>query len=302
MEIDSFSKLDPIARKTLEAFFDHQDLLDAYRLVREKKISISFRKGDFSGYFVVSGIITDGSVLESRISCKSVDGQESKEVNGHCSCLQWKESAHCSHVASLFIKFLLQKREVSGLPSKNIGLSNIENAVRVGEYGTIITGPDKFQGSKARGHSTYFVHQYCLTDQNIVPFPLPCAFQGQIIIRLYPTYKFHIRDQYDEDAPSPELLTPRFSYITKEGNQIDEVSIFETLYLFDWINGESYYLPKEFVDFIKTIEAYPKGLTINNYLRLTRRLRSNGIVTLMLEGTDLSKVPTLRSVPKNFYR
>ena len=291
-------KLDSNTKQILGAFFDRRDVLEAYRFIEEERINISFRKGDVFNYFIVSGIVRDDSIVEGRISCKTREGR--REIQSQCSCLKWTAEEHCSHVASLFIKFHLQDQATQNLPKRKRDSTILGRPAGVGEYGTVIAGPERLQGMEQ--NLAAFAPQpddisqsYFLVNQTRVPLPFPKAFQGKICIKLCPTYKFYIRNQIEtspgEALPDSNLLTARFSYITVEGKQVDEVNLFDCLYLFDWVHSDCYHLPRSFVDFIKIVRKHPEGMTINDYLRLTRSVRSSDIVSLSLEDANLAEIP-----------
>ena len=288
--------LDSNAQHTLGVFFNQQDIQEGFRLIKEEKLNISFRKGNLSSYFIVSGIIQEGSVIESRISCKSRNGH--KKIQSQCSCSQWTAEGHCSHVVSLFIEFHLQNNGMKNIPRPHPDLDIPENIARVAEYGTIIGGPEKFLGIKSKGGLTYFAHQYLLTNNLKVPFPLPKTLDGHIGIKLGPAGNPEEKGEKSNEEYSENLLTAHFSYITPQGETIPEVSLFESLYLFDWAHGDSYYLPQSLAHFIQIVRNCPNGLSINDYLRLTQELRHSQLVVLSLGETNLSEIPQVKVRPQ----
>ncbi|MCY4644232.1 MAG: DEAD/DEAH box helicase [Bacteriovoracales bacterium] len=273
----SYSGLDPKVQKILSTFFDSRDIQKAFRFIEDDKIDISFFKGDPSSYFIVSGLIKDTSMVEGRISFKSKEGH--KQIQGQCTCSKWAESGRCPHMASLFIKFHLKKS--SAHPQRDFQSSMFENTVWVEEYGTIITDPKSFHGAgRSKGHSTYFAHQYLLTDRRRVSFPLPLPFSGKIGIEVSSTKAF-----------------PKFFFITKEGARITHISLFETLYLFDWVHGISYSLPNDFMAFIKRIYLLGNDVCANDYLRSSKELRARDLVEFVVGDRDLRQVPRLKVTP-----
>ena len=94
------------------------------------------------------------------------------------------------------------------------------------------------------------------------------------------------------------LLTARFSYITTQGETINEVSLFESLYLFDWAHGDSYYLPQPLAHFVQIVRNNPNGLCVNDYLRLTQELRHSQLVVLSVGKVDLDKIPQIKVKPQ----
>ena len=276
-------KLSIETREFLQFFFRYKDLCEAFRLAEEGKISISFCKGEPSGYFVISGIMRDRSRVEARVSSKIVS--EKRVIQSRCNCSLWTQEKHCVHVASLCIKFYLQSIEYGDDTFSKEKFPYIEDLARVREYGTIIDSPDLLEGVRGGNYATWFTYRYLLSDQSHIFFPLPVEFKGKIYIEL---------------SQTQEAGVAKFSYITDQGERIEKISIFGALYLFDWERGQSYSLPPSIADFFKAINLYPHELNINDYLRLTYLLREKDLVVIELDGVILDQASLLRSSPSIF--
>ena len=178
MILDSF---DLATQKIIENLFDYKDVLEAFRLIEEKKITISFTKGDVSDYFVVSGLVRDTAIFEGRISSKM--SGEDKGVQSRCDCPNWSDHKHCPHVISLFIKFILNTPAVKETPQQDFLTRTgaySANAVFVKEYGTLIERADGFEGIEARGYTTYFAHPVPSDKSKESPFSPSSTFSGAI--------------------------------------------------------------------------------------------------------------------------
>lgn len=271
-----------IARKN----FSPQIVLKANRLLNESRVSISFKRGSPDRFFVVSGIIKDDQTAESKITYKKNEGEH--RITSQCNCLSWSKEHHCSHTATLFIKFHLLNKEISDLP--DILQNNLINdgSVSVQEYGTIIPGPEFLRGRGIKAHSTYFAYQYQLTNKKSCNFPVPSQFEEKLRIRLYPTYKFLLKkaDIQIEEIPR-NLYSPRFSIIDRDGNEIKETSLMEHLYIFNWVTGISYNQSDKITALIQKLKRFNFSLTIDDYLNLASPLLESGQIELFVDDDDI---------------
>ena len=158
---------------------------------------------------------------------------------------------HCSHSAALFLLSLL---EDSSQDSEQVGYvppgENQEHrppahlGVGVEKFGTIIKSPSKLINSSPK--ATYTNLNYCLVGGSSTQMSSPEKFMGRLVLSLF----------FNNDDDN-------FTYQIKhqdENGQVNKfISIFEKLYLFDWLTGKTYILPNEIK---KCIE---KLLSRNNF-------------------------------------
>lgn len=287
--MDLLISLNDEVKKVLKEHFNSQDVLRATRLLEDGKDSISFKKGTPDRYFVVSGILQDDHTEETKISFKK--DESGIKIKSQCTCLLWSEEKHCPHSAALFLRFHLLNKEISDLPD-TVNRQRIEdNSVTVSEFGTMIDGPEKLRGRFHKAQATYFAYNYKLVDGTVVNFPIPKAFGGKLILELFPTYKFFLKraDIKAEEIPK-SLFTPRFS-IVRDDKIIKEVSLFESLYIFDWTTGESFHIPKDIFDFLKHLKRFAFSLDVDDFLNQTADLRSKEIIDIQVEGKDIKEIP-----------
>ncbi len=262
----------------------------AHRLVDESKVSISFKRTRPNQYFIVSGIIKDDQTAESKLTVRF--NETGIEVITQCNCTQWTMSQHCAHTAALLLRYSHIESEVKSLPQFNRRPFLNDEGVHINEYGTIISSTKKLLNAPLSTRGSYLSLNYKLVDGSLKHFPLPQPFEGKIAIQLYPSHKLLLRESTfeSEDVPK-DLYLPRFKLI-QDGNIIEEISLFENLYLFNWVTGDSYHLPDHIKSIIEKLRPYPFGLTIQDYLRLTAKSRNSDLIEISLDDIELSQIET----------
>src|SRR5690606_21193728 len=84
--------------------FEASTVFLAQKMVEQGRVSLSFMKGSFETYFIVSGIVAENNTnYESKVSFKRVDNEE--KLTTQCTCKLWNPEKSCHHSASLLIKF-----------------------------------------------------------------------------------------------------------------------------------------------------------------------------------------------------
>ncbi len=263
-----------------EKFFAPLFIKDAGKLLRQSKVTVSFSKGTLDNYFIVSGIIKDDKTHETKLTYKKrLEGTPEGPLSSNCDCKHWSATGHCPHVVSLFLHFHLKEHfhhagETDGLP--NMLTSTL--GVHPGEYGTIIGSPSRLEGAPAT--ATYTSVHYILTDKRIVPFPLPQIFLGKLIADLQTTV-------LTSETGNSILNRPfiRFSLQTENGERVDEISILENLYLFNWKEGKVYHLPSDMQDFVQKIRLHPNEMTFDEILQLSHRLSLDDQIVILIDGS-----------------
>lgn len=261
-----------------ERFFAEHLIKDASRLLRQSKVTVSFSKGTLENYFIVSGIIKDDKSHESKLVYKKrLEGTPEGPLSSNCDCKNWTAERHCPHVISLFLHFHLKEHfhqaNEGGLP--NMLTSTL--GVHPGEYGTIIGSPYRLEG--APPSATYTSIHYILADKRIIPFPLPGVFKGKLVVDLQTTVM-------TSETGNSVLNRPfiRFKLQTENDERVEEISIFENLYLFNWKEGKVFHLPKEMQDFVQKIRLHPNEMTIDEVFQLGHKLSLEDQITLLIDG------------------
>lgn len=265
VKMDISSMIPMEIRNEAQVFFGGQMLVQTQKLMDQSRISISFQKGSPERFFIISGIVSDGNTYESKVTFKKNEKYPNGYINSSCNCHLWTEANHCTHVAALYVRFLVShalKDEVTTDESIiRPELSLRGHGVHAHHYGRIINSASALNGAKM--NSTYSSLQYILTNRKVVNFPLPKRLTGKIILNLVPASSL----EEFRDYPSIEnKFYPTFSYKAEDENK--KISIFESLYLFDWNNGFSYEIPPTVQNLLKTFRNEGYLNDINSYLKL----------------------------------
>lgn len=268
--------------ETGEPFFSNQTIMHAKRILQSARINISFQKGKPDGYFIISGIVNDGEQRESKISKKS-DGT----VSSTCNCNQWTKEDHCPHTAALFYKFLLNealKKELGEDSSSPLRpeLSVSGQGVHAANYGRIVNGAHHLEG--ARPNSTYSSIQYLLTNRKVVHFPLAEELKGKIRMDLVPASTL---TEYEQFPNIENKFAPIFYWVKEDGDLRRKISIFESLYLFDWETGEARNINSHTRELIKNIQREGILRPINEYLKVLAPYMEDERFELFIKGKSI---------------
>ena len=265
-------------------FFSPTLIQNGLRFFKLSRVSISFKKGSAETYYIVSGIVRDDRVHETKIVYKKrLEGTPEGPFSSNCDCHHWKETTHCQHVVGLFIAYQVQQYveaqgeiattdDESGLPPIVI---NSNFGVNVAEYGSILNGPHQLIGAPAA--PTYSGLQYLLHNKKVVPFPMPETFKGKLQLYL----------SVDEKV--------KFKYKTSDGERIiPEITIFENLYIFNWREGVVLHIPSDLKILIQRIRLNMFSYTINDILSNIQELGLYTQVEVFIENTPLNEIKTSR--------
>ncbi len=250
-------------------------------MIEHGRVSLSFMKGSFETYFIVSGIIAENNTnYESKISYKQGN------LTTQCTCKLWSAENPCHHAASLLLKFNELKDQHQGPGTGPIGMNFIaHDGVHAERYGTILKSAPQLPGAKM--NSTFSSLQYTLTNRKVVHFPAPTRWKGKIKIDLIPASEL---DEYKEVLYIEDKFTYRFSWIDGE-NEFKEVSIFDVLYLFNWKTGEALDLTNELRELVSKLKLLDVIGDIQDFIRLFLPLRQKGIAELVIQGESWESFP-----------
>ena len=255
-------------------YFSGQFVMQAKRILQNARINISFQKGSPERYFIISGIVNDGEQRTSKVSYK----KESDAISSSCTCSQWSEEGHCPHTAALFYKFYLNEALKKELGEEGDGplrpeLSASGQGVHATEYGRIVPNANKLEG--ARPNSTYSSLQYLLTNRKVVHFPLAVDFKGKLRMDLIPAIGM---PEYESFPNIEGKFCPIFALVNKDGEVRQKISLFESLYAFDWDSGEAFNISSKTRELIKNIQREGLLRPLNEYLK---------VLSLYMEDQDL---------------
>lgn len=277
-----------------EKFFKVTTLGDAAKLLRLNRAVISFKKGDMDGFLIYSGIVRDSKSHECKMVYKKrLEDAPEGPLSSNCDCHLWTDKFHCPHVACLFLHYIVSNHlnQNTPLASQSESLTDTRPPIAMGqalgvnvdEYGTILHGPHALQG--AGGNSTYSGLQYLLHNKSVVNFPIPTHFKGKLILELTSIEKQE--KDGDNSVTSPKL---RFIYANEEGTRIKPISLFENLYLFNWLTGEALHIPTEMKEFIQRVRMRGKNFEIDDLIKLALHEKLEEKIEVIVDDVPLASI------------
>jgi superfamily II DNA or RNA helicase len=269
-----------------------QDLVDRHyqpatifqgrKMVEQGRVSLSFMKGSFETYLIISGIVSENNTsYESKVSFKRIEGQD--RLVTQCTCILPQP---CHHTGSLFIKFTDLQDKQGDNKGQPVSLSLLsQEGVHVDRYGTLMKAAPQIPG--ARMNSTFSSLQYTLTNRKVVHFPAPSKWKGKLLINVIKASEF---EEYKDVLYVDEKYTYQFSW-TFEDEVVKEVSIFDVLYLFNWRTGEAFDQPNELRELVSKLKLVDQIGDIQDYIRLFLPLRTSGLADVLIEGEPWGSFP-----------
>ncbi len=303
MNVSSYFDISPSVLDDCKNYFKNDAQINrAIRLFRNAKISISYQRNDKNIYYIISGIIKDDRLYSSKVIYKErLKGAPEGPLSSSCDCHLWNEVDHCPHVISLFIYYNLSQRHNCELFGGNISdvsenllptVSVFSNhAVSVLEYGTIVKSASRLEGAPANANYTGL--QYLLCNNKIINFPQPVIFSGKLIVSLLTGQA----DNLETNRTQEFIRAIKFKHRDEQNNLIEEVSVLENLYLFDWKNGKSYHLPTTLRDFVQKIRTDEDFYKINYIINFLTNDRKNGICEIEIDGKNIEEIPQIEVTP-----
>ncbi|MCK5882989.1 MAG: DEAD/DEAH box helicase family protein, partial [Bacteriovoracaceae bacterium] len=273
-------------------FFTKNTVISASRILSKSHASISFRKGSPETYYIVSGIVKGNRAHETKLVYKKrLEETEDGPLSSNCDCSEWNGKEHCRHVAALYLNFHLQRyMEANNNGDQNSTESRppialFDNyAVNVDEYGTLVAGAHKLIGAPT--NATYSSLQYLLHNKKVVNFSIPDNFDGKLIISIKSKEKFE--ESIGEYLNIPQI---RYQYIDSDGKTINEISLLENLYLYNWNSGKTFNLPTSLKNLIQKIRINASRLSINDLILLSTELYLDKVCEIIVDNIPLSDVP-----------
>ncbi len=268
-------------------YFAPELVIKAMESAARARALISFSKGSRKTYFICSGIVKDEQghkSYESKISYKKrLEKSKTGPVSSLCSCSEWNTNNHCSHAATLYILFLLQEYHdgqlnISPTSKGHLPISiNSDAAVSVSEYGTILNGVQQLDNTSPE--ATYSNLQYLLSSNKITNFPIPENFNGKLIAKM---------------STSESSSSLRFAYESEDGKIHNKISIFETIYLFNWATGEAIYLPGNLKNFVQKVQFQETHFHTDDFIKLTNDIKENHL-KIFIDDIPLNEIPRINT-------
>jgi superfamily II DNA or RNA helicase len=265
----------------LQAKFEPAIIFQARKMIELGRVSLSFMKGTYETYIIVSGIIAENNTnYESKISYKQGN------LVTQCTCKLWSAEKPCHHAASLLLKFTEMQGKTNPQSINPLGLSYISHeGVHVEKYGTLVKSAPLLSGAKM--NSTFSSLQYTLTNRKVVNFPAPTRWKGKICIDLIPATEL---SEYKDVLYIEEKFTYRFSLV--DGDiESKEISILDVLYLFNWKTGEALDLPNEVRELVSKLKLTDVIGDIQDYIRIFLPLKEKGLANLSINGESWDTFP-----------
>lgn len=259
-------------------YFGSALLHQSQRLLRQNKVSISFKKGSIETYYIVSGIVRDDRSHECKVVYKNrLENSPEGPISTNCDCHHWLQENKCIHTTALFCAYHLQNFNDSNLNFNSELESNSPPilldstlAVNVAEYGTILNGPHQLIG--AGNAPTYSSLQYLLHSKKITPFPIPENFRGKLCLFLNHENKVKVK------------------WLDGDETIVNEVSVFENLYLFNWKSGKAFHLPSNLKILIQRIRLNIFHYSINDILLNIQELNILDLVEIYIDERPIREL------------
>lgn len=216
-------------------------------------------------------------------------GTDEKAFTSNCDCHHWNDQDHCIHVALLYLTYHLQlyyekNGDASGSQGSHPALGSLDNyAVTVDEYGTYVAGAHRLNG--APPSCTYSTLRYLLHNKKVVNFPIPENLPGKLIISITSQQAYEL-----SNGDYAKLPRTRYYYLTPEGERVEEISLFENLYLFNWRTGASYNLPSALKMLIQRIRINERELSINDLILLSTSPQTESHCEIHIDGQSLREI------------
>ena len=217
--------------------FTPNQIQDALALLAKGNLTVSFKKGSFETFLILTGIIQDATNYETKIVYKKrLEGSEEGPFSSNCTCDAWSEDKHCAHACAFYVLTSLEesRSKDSSEDEQNDFLTKegihppSHKGVGVDKFGTIIKNPYRLINASPK--STYASLNYCLTSGKVANLTIPSPIEGKIVL------------SFEDNSFSK---APVFYHRKTDGSLRKKISIFEKLYLFDWEDGIFYSLTPE---------------------------------------------------------
>jgi SNF2 family DNA or RNA helicase len=260
-------------------FFDKKILYNSKKVLESQTISFSFTKGDLDGFFTASGLVGNHAPYQTRITYK----KSNNTLSSACTCLSWTPELHCEHAAAVLTKFYMQRSKPESVnPDErllNPHLSFVGQGVVCENYGTLIETANKLKG--ALPSSAFYSLQYRLTNNKLINLDTAKLFPHRLKIELT---KIPVSGIDPKDYFKAHYYRPKFSMMTKDGDEVKEISLFDTLYLFNWTNGEIFDLPMQVKTWLRKLKSSYYTFTMDEYSRNMQEMIELDLIDLFIDG------------------
>ena len=218
---------------------------------------------------------------------------QSASLSSQCRCHNWTIDGHCNHSAALFLHYKISRFNQEQSGNKDYLKSHLTfhgSSVHVDNYGRLEKGANKLIGSNP--NSTYSSLQYLLTNRKFKNFPFPQEFKSKLIINLVDA----------DDLPEYEFFNnlslkyfPIFSYVNHDGVEIKKISLFESLYIFDWTTGEAFNTPTNISHVLKKLLNIGLLGEVNDLLKICNTLIGSTNTIIKIKDIEFNNIETLNT-------
>lgn len=266
----------------LERHYEPPTVFQGRKMVEQGRVSLSFMKGSFETYLIISGIVSENNTsYESKVSFKRVEGLD--KLTTQCTCILPQP---CHHTASLLLKFTDLQAKQGDVKGPSVSLSLLsQDGVHVDRYGTLFKAAPQIPGAKM--NSTFSSLQYTLTNRKVVHFPQPSKWKGKLLVNLVKATEF---EEYKDVLYVDEKYAYQFSLLDND-EVTKEVSIFDVLYLFNWKTGEALDQPSDLRELVSKLKLIDPIGDIQDFIRLFLPLKKAGVADLLIEGEAWDSFP-----------
>lgn len=269
-----------------EQFFATRMLQKGQTVIETGRITVSFHRnrGDT---FLVSGIVTDSD--SHQVKVQTVKDEETSEIKlkTQCNCMAWNDQDHCPHTAGLYLHFELSQNSAEKSDKDDLKSHILFHGqgVHVENYGRIEKSAHSLKG--AHPNSTYASVQYLLTSRKAINFPYPKDFHGKIIVNFVSATKF---EEFETYPNIESKFIPVFSYRDPEDNIHTKISLFESLYIFNWESGLVLNIPSNVGHTLKLMVSQGVLNEINDHLKLVRQLIDEESLEVQINGVKFNEI------------
>jgi SNF2 family DNA or RNA helicase len=274
-----------------QKFFANHILMKGQKILETGRVSVSFTKTR-EKRFIISGIVTDSDPQQVKVQCQT-DDEGVKTLTTSCNCHLWTPEDHCTHSAALYLHYQISKLNDANRSDDDELKAHVSfhgQSVHVDHYGKVELGANKLLG--AHMNSTYSSMQYLLTTRKKVNFPIPKLFKGQVVLNFVKTSE---RKDFEAFPHLHNKYYPIFSFIDEEKKVHTKISLFESLYIFNWETGESFNVPSHLASLIKRMQNDGLANEVNQHLKILTPLIDDENYEIKINGQSLNDIETQKT-------
>ncbi len=255
-----------LAEGVVTAAYESPVHYQAKRLVELGRVVLSFIKGSLDQHLVVSGIVSENNTsYEARFTWK----REGTLFKANCTCHLWAQEKTCVHGAALWHRW--RQFAGAGEEQKLPGTGSsafFGEGVQPEHWGSMVRHATQLRGAKPS--ASFGSLSYLLTNRQVVTWPAPERWEGGLVVRLVPAEEL---EAYRELPTAQGKHVAVYAWLDPQGQEVEEVSLFDVFTLFNWRTGKAMDLPSDLSEALKRAKHQDPWLPVNEWLRLFRDVR-----------------------------